>query len=274
MFIFTHTISTFSSIWSSVVMLPKTWSRSQVQVWYLNIWHISSVRWEEERENYCCCPSFNLCLIYASVHHLLFPNKHLYRSSWNWMFSCSVDMVASLSVCCAPQVVIPRGPVQAKGLLLSCIADKNPCIFFEPKILYRAAGKTDGVWGEVKSQHVTGAFFFFFFILVSLSPPASCLTGPLSARLVSLLKTNVLPFRGARQDKQYAGRQTMWVRSVGSQVWSRPSKWAVKCWQCRAEPPPPFPPESRPAWLNFRPAWLWTGCHANRCWKKKVAVNS
>ncbi|CAB1430928.1 unnamed protein product, partial [Pleuronectes platessa] len=36
-------------------------------------------------------------------------------------------------------VVIPRGPVQAKGLLLSCITDQNPCIFFEPKILYRAA---------------------------------------------------------------------------------------------------------------------------------------
>lgn len=39
------------------------------------------------------------------------------------------------------QIVIPRSPIQAKGLLLSCIADKNPCIFFEPKILYRAAGK-------------------------------------------------------------------------------------------------------------------------------------
>uniref|UniRef100_V9KTA9 2-oxoisovalerate dehydrogenase subunit beta, mitochondrial n=1 Tax=Callorhinchus milii TaxID=7868 RepID=V9KTA9_CALMI len=37
------------------------------------------------------------------------------------------------------KVVIPRSPVQAKGLLLSCIEDKNPCIFFEPKILYRAA---------------------------------------------------------------------------------------------------------------------------------------
>ncbi|MBV96716.1 2'-5'-oligoadenylate synthase 2, partial [Eschrichtius robustus] len=36
-------------------------------------------------------------------------------------------------------VVIPRSPFQAKGLLLSCIEDKNPCIFFEPKILYRAA---------------------------------------------------------------------------------------------------------------------------------------
>ncbi|XP_070767744.1 2-oxoisovalerate dehydrogenase subunit beta, mitochondrial [Enoplosus armatus] len=41
--------------------------------------------------------------------------------------------------CPGIKVVIPRGPVQAKGLLLSCIADQNPCIFFEPKILYRAA---------------------------------------------------------------------------------------------------------------------------------------
>lgn len=37
------------------------------------------------------------------------------------------------------QVVIPRGPYQAKGLLLSCIRDPNPCVFFEPKILYRGA---------------------------------------------------------------------------------------------------------------------------------------
>jgi len=37
------------------------------------------------------------------------------------------------------KVVVPRGPVMAKGLLLSCIRDKNPCIFFEPKILYRSA---------------------------------------------------------------------------------------------------------------------------------------
>ncbi|VDN56547.1 unnamed protein product [Dracunculus medinensis] len=37
------------------------------------------------------------------------------------------------------KVVIPRGPIQAKGLLLSCIRDENPCIFFEPKVLYRTA---------------------------------------------------------------------------------------------------------------------------------------
>ncbi|KAM4866220.1 2-oxoisovalerate dehydrogenase subunit beta, mitochondrial isoform 3-T4 [Thomomys bottae] len=41
--------------------------------------------------------------------------------------------------CPGIKVVIPRSPFQAKGLLLSCIQDKNPCIFFEPKILYRAA---------------------------------------------------------------------------------------------------------------------------------------
>ncbi|KAK0426581.1 hypothetical protein QR680_009781 [Steinernema hermaphroditum] len=37
------------------------------------------------------------------------------------------------------KVIVPRGPIQAKGLLLSCIEDDNPCVFFEPKILYRTA---------------------------------------------------------------------------------------------------------------------------------------
>ncbi|GAB4835102.1 hypothetical protein Ancab_000010 [Ancistrocladus abbreviatus] len=37
------------------------------------------------------------------------------------------------------KVVIPRSPRQAKGLLLSCIRDPNPIIFFEPKSLYRLA---------------------------------------------------------------------------------------------------------------------------------------
>ena len=39
------------------------------------------------------------------------------------------------------KIVIPRSPIQAKGLLLSSIRDRNPVIFLEPKILYRAAGK-------------------------------------------------------------------------------------------------------------------------------------
>ncbi|RUS26174.1 thiamine diphosphate-binding protein [Jimgerdemannia flammicorona] len=37
------------------------------------------------------------------------------------------------------KVVIPRGPIQAKGLLLASIRDRNPVVFFEPKILYRSA---------------------------------------------------------------------------------------------------------------------------------------
>jgi len=39
--------------------------------------------------------------------------------------------------CPGLNVVYPRGPLQAKGLLLACIQDNNPCIFMEPKILYR-----------------------------------------------------------------------------------------------------------------------------------------
>ncbi|KAF7295515.1 Pyruvate dehydrogenase [Mycena indigotica] len=37
------------------------------------------------------------------------------------------------------KIVIPRSPLQAKGLLLSSIRDPNPVIFMEPKILYRSA---------------------------------------------------------------------------------------------------------------------------------------
>ena len=36
-------------------------------------------------------------------------------------------------------MVVPRGPLQAKGLLLSSFEDDNPVFFFEPKRLYRAA---------------------------------------------------------------------------------------------------------------------------------------
>lgn len=46
---------------------------------------------------------------------------------------------AAFASCPGLKVVIPRGPTQAKGLLLSCIRDRNPCIYFEPKVLYRAA---------------------------------------------------------------------------------------------------------------------------------------
>lgn len=35
--------------------------------------------------------------------------------------------------------MIPRSPIQAKGLLLASIRDPNPTLFFEPKILYRSS---------------------------------------------------------------------------------------------------------------------------------------
>jgi len=41
--------------------------------------------------------------------------------------------------CPGLKIVIPRGPYKAKGLLLSCIRDPDPCLFLEPKILYRSA---------------------------------------------------------------------------------------------------------------------------------------
>ncbi|XP_049860156.1 2-oxoisovalerate dehydrogenase subunit beta, mitochondrial isoform X1 [Schistocerca gregaria] len=37
------------------------------------------------------------------------------------------------------KVVVPRGAAKAKGLLASCIKDNDPCIFLEPKVLYRSA---------------------------------------------------------------------------------------------------------------------------------------
>ncbi|RDW66071.1 transketolase-1 [Coleophoma cylindrospora] len=37
------------------------------------------------------------------------------------------------------RVIMPRSPIQAKGLLLAAIASNDPCVFMEPKALYRAA---------------------------------------------------------------------------------------------------------------------------------------
>ena len=37
------------------------------------------------------------------------------------------------------RVVLPRSPSQAKGLLLASIANNDPVVFMEPKVLYRAA---------------------------------------------------------------------------------------------------------------------------------------
>ncbi|KAL2264792.1 hypothetical protein VTJ83DRAFT_7302 [Remersonia thermophila] len=37
------------------------------------------------------------------------------------------------------RVIMPRSPLQAKGLLLAAIRSNDPCVILEPKILYRAA---------------------------------------------------------------------------------------------------------------------------------------
>eukprot|EP00747_Dinoflagellata_sp_TGD_P022635 gnl/TRDRNA2_/TRDRNA2_129241_c0_seq1.p1 gnl/TRDRNA2_/TRDRNA2_129241_c0~~gnl/TRDRNA2_/TRDRNA2_129241_c0_seq1.p1 ORF type:complete len:282 (+),score=46.61 gnl/TRDRNA2_/TRDRNA2_129241_c0_seq1:77-847(+) len=44
---------------------------------------------------------------------------------------------AYFSHCPGLNIVVPRGPIQAKGLLLAGIRAPDPCIFMEPKILYR-----------------------------------------------------------------------------------------------------------------------------------------
>eukprot|EP01063_Lacrimia_lanifica_P038044 TRINITY_DN7982_c0_g1_i1.p2 TRINITY_DN7982_c0_g1~~TRINITY_DN7982_c0_g1_i1.p2 ORF type:complete len:382 (+),score=174.43 TRINITY_DN7982_c0_g1_i1:125-1147(+) len=51
----------------------------------------------------------------------------------------SQSVEAYFTHCAGLKVVCPSTPADAKGLLLSCIDDPNPCLFFEPKILYRTA---------------------------------------------------------------------------------------------------------------------------------------
>ena len=50
--------------------------------------------------------------------------------------------------CPGLSIVVPRGPKQAKGLLLSSIRTRDPVLFFEPKILYRSAVDDDVPEGD------------------------------------------------------------------------------------------------------------------------------
>ena len=45
------------------------------------------------------------------------------------------------------KVVVPRSPIQAKGLLLASARDPNPIIFLEPKYMYR--GAAEEVWASI-----------------------------------------------------------------------------------------------------------------------------
>ncbi|CDJ61565.1 branched-chain alpha-keto acid dehydrogenase E1 component beta chain, putative [Eimeria maxima] len=69
--------------------------------------------------------------------------KLTFRSSWGAVghggLYHSQSPEAYFAHAAGLKIVIPRGPYQAKGLLLSCIRDENPCLFFEPKALYRVA---------------------------------------------------------------------------------------------------------------------------------------
>nr|ACU23487.1 unknown [Glycine max] len=58
---------------------------------------------------------------------------------WAMVGITTLSLLSFLLSCSWYQVVIPRSPRQAKGLLLSCIRDPNPVVFFEPKWLYRLA---------------------------------------------------------------------------------------------------------------------------------------
>ncbi|KAH9740472.1 2-oxoisovalerate dehydrogenase subunit beta 1 [Citrus sinensis] len=71
----------------------------------------------------CDSPGLTVRAPYGAVGH----GGH-YHSQSPEAFFCHVPGL---------KVVIPRSPRQAKGLLLSCIRDPNPVVFFEPKWLYR-----------------------------------------------------------------------------------------------------------------------------------------
>jgi pyruvate/2-oxoglutarate/acetoin dehydrogenase E1 component len=57
------------------------------------------------------------------------------------------------------QVVIPRSPSQAKGLLLASIRDPNPVVFFEPKVGH-SVGKMFLGWFDCNFI-VAGCLFWF-----------------------------------------------------------------------------------------------------------------
>lgn len=85
---------------------------------------------------------FITCLeVYVVKIKAPFPEQDHCTVPWFFNLYWIFEQNSNLSFPHFFQVVVPRSPSQAKGLLLSCIRDKNPCIFFEPKILYRSAAE-------------------------------------------------------------------------------------------------------------------------------------
>jgi 2-oxoisovalerate dehydrogenase E1 component beta subunit len=65
-------------------------------------------------------------------------------------------------------VVMPRSPIQAKGLLLSSIRRNDPVIFLEPKRLYRISEEEvleeDYMIDLIKGEKIReGVIIFIFF---------------------------------------------------------------------------------------------------------------
>ncbi|THG20558.1 hypothetical protein TEA_005198 [Camellia sinensis var. sinensis] len=79
------------------------------------------------------------CRVSLRKYDLVYVSNH--GCDFARVIICGYD--EHLQICSSPrdhpQVVIPRSPRQAKGLLLSSIRDPNPVVFFEPKWLYRLA---------------------------------------------------------------------------------------------------------------------------------------
>lgn len=71
------------------------------------------------------------CLkLFLHIHQVPLHANYIYRNN---------NLTLNITISIGIKLVIPRGPNKAKGLLTACIKDKDPCIVFEPKTLYRAA---------------------------------------------------------------------------------------------------------------------------------------
>ncbi|KRY87461.1 2-oxoisovalerate dehydrogenase subunit beta, mitochondrial [Trichinella pseudospiralis] len=77
---------------------------------------------------------------HGGIYHSQSPEAFFAHSAG--LKAICLNFTLNLMFRCNPfqkTICIPRSPKQAKGLLLSSIYDSNPCIFLEPKIMYRLA---------------------------------------------------------------------------------------------------------------------------------------